>query len=101
MFTGIRTDNISPKKLDRQTYGSTSHTKGKASTAKQISLGTLLGLELNLHCVMTSSFWRHPCQLDLSQRYRATRPQSSANVEISLPDDNVTRSAYTWGVVAT
>ena len=40
---------------------------------------THLGLELNLHCVMISSFWRHPCQLDLSQRYHATCPKSSAN----------------------
>ena len=54
----------------------TSHAKGKASTAKQTCLGSFLGLELNLHCVKISSFWRHPCQLDLS---RATRPQSSAN----------------------
>ena len=34
----------------------TSHAKGKASTAKQTCLGSLLGLELNLHCVMISSF---------------------------------------------
>ena len=46
----------------------TSHAKGKASTAKQTYQGSPLGLELNLHCVMILSFWRHPCQLDLSQR---------------------------------
>ena len=53
-----------------------SYAKGKASTAKQICLGSLLGLELNLYCVMISSFCRHPCQLDLSQRHHVTPPQS-------------------------
>ena len=29
------------------------------STAKQTFLGSLLGLKLNLYCVLMSSFWRH------------------------------------------
>ena len=33
--------------------------KGKASTAKQTCLGSLLELELNLYCVLILSFWRH------------------------------------------
>ena len=41
---------------------------------------------------MISSIWRHPCQLDLSQHYRATHPQSPLTIGISFPDDNVTRS---------
>ena len=82
----------------------TSHAKGKASTAKQTCLGSLLGLELNLHCVMISSFWRHPCQLELSRRYRETRPQSSANDWDLIPrlkcDSFGQNWLCTWGVVA-
>ena len=67
-----------------------SHTKGKASTAKQTCLGSLLGLKLNLYCVLILFFWRHPCQLDLSRHHRATRPNYT--IEMSFPDSNVTRS---------
>ena len=36
----------------------TSHVKGKPSTAKHPCLGSFLGLELILYCVLISSFWR-------------------------------------------
>ena len=38
-----------------------------ANTAKQTCLGSVLGFKLNLNCVLVTFFWRHPCQLDLSQ----------------------------------
>ena len=72
----------------------TSHPKGKASTAKQTCLGSLLGLELNLYCVLISSLWRHLCQLDISQRYRANRPQSSSNELMKSRSQTAMRLAH-------
>ena len=60
-------------------------------------------IELVRCCVIISYFWRHPCQLDLSQRHRATRPQSPLTIGDLVPNGNVTRSGrigFVLGVVA-
>ena len=77
---------------------------GKASTAKQTCLGSLLGLELNWYCVLISYFWRHPGQLDLPQHHRAPRSQSPLTSGDLVPRRQ--RDSFgqfwvcTWGVVA-
>ena len=80
--------------------------EGFYTTAKQTCLGSLLGLELNLYCVLILSFWCHPCQLDLSQRRRATHPQSSSNEWLKSCSQMgmwlvQAELALSWGVVAT
>ena len=61
-----------------------SHAKGKASTAKQTCLGSLLALKLNFYCVFISPF----CAISINwASHRATRAKSSSN-------------QCTWGVVA-
>ena len=69
-------------------YNNMSHAKGKASTAKQTCLGSLLGLEMTTYRKDISSLGRLPCHRD----FKKTTLPPLRTIEILLPDGNVTCS---------
>ena len=82
----------------------TSHAKGKASTAQQTCLGSLLGLEFELVLCFDFVLLAPSLSTGPLSGHRATRPQSPLTIGDLVPrwqcDSFRQNWLCTWGVVA-